>query len=213
MLTRRTLGIAAGAIAAAALTFGALTLSSPADAAVATGSKAPSFSLVDATGKSRSLSEFAGKTVVLEWTNHECPFVKKHYETGNMQTLQKTAAGDGVVWLSIVSSAAGKQGYVDGAKALELTKTRAAAPAAVLLDPKGEVGKLFGAKTTPHMYVINAKGEIAYQGAIDDNPAREPETVKTARNYVTEALAAVKAGKAAPVAATQPYGCTIKYAS
>jgi len=213
MINRRFFGLAAGAVAAAALSIGALSYSEPADAAVASGAKAPAFTLADASGKARSLTEFAGKTVVLEWTNHECPFVKKHYETGNMQKLQKSAAADGVVWLSIVSSAPGKQGFVDGAQAAGLTTSRGAAPTAVLLDPTGATGKLYGAKTTPHLYVITPKGEIAYQGAIDDNPSREHETVKTARNYVTAALAAVKAGKAPDATATQPYGCTVKYAS
>jgi peroxiredoxin len=213
MINRRILGLAAGAAAAAALSIGALSFSEPADAAVASGAKAPAFTLADASGKTRSLNEFSGKTIVLEWTNHDCPFVKKHYETGNMQKLQKSASADGVVWLSIVSSAPGKQGFVDGAQATGLTKSRSASPAAVLLDPTGATGKLYGAKTTPHIYVITPKGEIAYQGAIDDNPSREHETVKTARNFVTAALAAVKAGKAPDVTATQPYGCTVKYAS
>lgn len=212
MVTRRTLGILAGAAAAFALTLGAVTFTEDAAAAVSSGAKAPAFSVVDATGKTRSLSEFAGKTVVLEWTNHDCPFVKKHYDTGNMQKLQKAAAAEGVVWLSVISSAPGKQGHVAGAQATALTTSRGAAPAAVLLDEKGVVGKAYGAKTTPHMYVITPAGEIAYQGAIDDTPAREPETVKTAKNYVTAALAAVKAGKAPAVTATQPYGCTVKYA-
>lgn len=212
MVTRRTLGILAGAAAAFALTLGAVTFTEDAAAAVSSGAKAPAFSVVDATGKTRSLSEFAGKTVVLEWTNHDCPFVKKHYDTGNMQKLQKAAAAEGVVWLSVISSAPGKQGHVAGAQATALTTSRGAAPVAVLLDEKGVVGKAYGAKTTPHMYVITPAGEIAYQGAIDDTPAREPETVKTAKNYVTAALAAVKAGKAPAVTATQPYGCTVKYA-
>lgn len=212
MVTRRTLGILAGAAAALALTLGAVTFTEDAAAAVSSGAKAPAFSVVDATGKTRSLSEFAGKTVVLEWTNHDCPFVKKHYDTGNMQKLQKAAAAEGVVWLSVISSAPGKQGHVAGAQATALTTSRGAAPVAVLLDEKGVVGKAYGAKTTPHMYVITPAGEIAYQGAIDDTPAREPETVKTAKNYVTAALAAVKAGKAPAVTATQPYGCTVKYA-
>ncbi|MBU6373850.1 MAG: redoxin domain-containing protein [Alphaproteobacteria bacterium] len=213
LVSRRALGIAAGAAAALALTLGALSFSEDAAAAVASGGKAPAFSVVDASGKTRSLAEFAGKTVVLEWTNHECPFVKKHYDTGNMQKLQKAAAADGVVWLSVVSSAPGKQGAVSGAEAVSLTTSRGAAPTAVLLDASGVVGKAYGAKTTPHMFVITPKGDIAYQGAIDDTPAREPETVKTAKNYVTAALAAVKAGKAPAVTATQPYGCTVKYAS
>jgi len=212
MVSRRVFGLALAALTASALTFGAIVASDSADAAVASGAKAPAFSLTDASGKTRSLAEFAGKTVVLEWTNHECPFVKKHYETGNMQKLQKAAAADGTVWLTVISSAPGKQGHVSAAQAQELTRTRNAAPAAVLFDPTGAVGRAYGAKTTPHMYVINAKGELAYQGAIDDNPARDASTVAGAKNYITAALADVKAGRTPAVTATQPYGCTIKYA-
>jgi peroxiredoxin len=209
MFSRRiALTLAAGATLA--LTAGTL-IAATAQAAVATGAKAPAFSVVDSAGKTRTLGEFAGKTIVLEWTNHDCPFVKKHYETGNMQKLQKAAAKDGVVWLSVVSSAAGKQGHVDAAKANELTKSRDAAPAAVLLDPAGVMGTAYGAKTTPHMFIINAKGDVVYQGAIDDNPGRGVETVATAKNFVTAALADVKAGRAVAQATTQQYGCTVKY--
>jgi peroxiredoxin len=209
MFSRRiALTLAAGATLA--LTAGTL-LAAAAQAAVATGAKAPAFSVTDSAGKTRTLAEFAGKTVVLEWTNHDCPFVKKHYETGNMQKLQKAAAKDGVVWLSVISSAPGKQGHVDAAKANELTKTRDAAPAAVLLDPAGAMGKAYGAKTTPHMFIINARGDVVYQGAIDDNPGRGQETVATAKNFVTAALADVKAGRPVAQATTQQYGCTVKY--
>jgi hypothetical protein len=191
MFSRRfALTLAAGATLA--LTAGTL-VAVTAQAAVETGAKAPAFSVVDTAGKTRTLSEFAGKTVVLEWTNHDCPFVVKHYETGNMQKLQKAAAKDGVVWLSVISSAAGKQGHVSAAKANELTKTRAAAPAAVLLDESG------------------AMGDVVYQGAIDDNPGRGKETVATAKNFVTAALADVKAGRPVKEATTRQYGCTVKY--
>lgn len=193
-----------------ALTTGAL-VAATAHAAVATGAKAPAFSVVDTAGKTRTLAEFAGKTVVLEWTNHDCPFVVKHYGSGNMQKLQKAAAKDGVVWLSVISSAPGKQGHVDAAKANELTKSRDAAPAAVLLDPTGTVGKAYGAKTTPHMYIISATGEVVYQGGIDDNPGRGQETVATAKNFVTAALADIKAGRPVATATSQPYGCSVKY--
>jgi Redoxin len=167
---------------------------------------------VDAAGRTRALSEFAGKTVVLEWTNNDCPFVKKHYETGNMQALQREATGQDVVWLTIISSAPGKQGHVTGARALELTASRNAAPSAVLLDASGDVGRLYGARTTPHMYVISADRRLVYQGAIDDRPSADKATVPGARNYVREALAAVRAGRAPAVTAAAPYGCSIKYA-
>jgi peroxiredoxin len=209
IVSKRVLMLGAGAIAAAALTAGAL-VGTAANAAVQVGKPAPDFSAVDSKGVTRSLSEFKGKTVVLEWTNDGCPYVKKHYNGQNMQTLQKEAAADGVVWLSIISSAPGKQGYADGPEADKLTKDRGAAPTAVLLDPEGVVGKLYGARTTPHMYVI-ADGKIAYQGAIDDKNSADVATLKGARNYVREALAAVKTGKTPAVTATAPYGCTVKY--
>ena len=211
MVTRRTLGILAGAAAALALTIGAVSVSEDAAAAVASGAKAPGFSLVDATGKTRSLAEFAGKTVVLEWTNHECPFVKKHYDTGNMQKLQKAAAAEGVVWLSIISSAPGKQGHVAGPQAVELTSTRGAAPAAVLLDAAGGVGRAYGAKTTPHMYIITPDGKVAYNGAIDSIQSNKVDDIPKATNYVAGALSNLKNGKAPDPAASVPYGCDVKY--
>lgn len=210
VVTRRILALAAAAIATAALTAGALIANS-AEAAVANGAKAPNFTLTDSNGKARQLAEFAGKTVVLEWTNDGCPFVKKHY-SGNMQALQKAAAADGVVWLSVISSAPGKQGYVDGAGANKLTKDRGAAPAAVLLDPTGKVGKLYGAKTTPHMYIVNAQGDLVYQGGIDDKATPSVGDIAGAKNYVKLALADIKAGKPVAIASSQPYGCSVKYA-
>jgi peroxiredoxin len=210
VVTRRILTLAAAAIATAALTAGALIANS-AQAAVPNGAKAPNFSLVDSNGKTRQLSEFSGKTVVLEWTNDGCPFVQKHYK-GNMQSLQKAAAADGVVWLSVISSAAGKQGYVDGAGANKLTKDRGAAPAAVLLDPTGKVGKQYGAKTTPHMYIVNAQGNLVYQGGIDDKATSNVADIAGAKNYVKLALADIKAGKPVAIASSQPYGCSVKYA-
>jgi peroxiredoxin len=209
-ISKRTLILSAAALTGAALTTGALV--APRAQAVQPGETAPTFSVVDSAGKTRTLGEFAGKTLVLEWTNDGCPYVQKHYETGNMQKLQREAAGDGVVWLSVISSAPGKQGHVDGKGADKLTQDRNAAPSAVLLDPTGAMGKAYGARTTPHMYVI-ADGKIAYQGAIDDKNSSKHETVQGARNYVREALAAVKAGGAPAVKATQAYGCTVKYAS
>jgi peroxiredoxin len=176
------------------------------------GAPAPNFTAVDSNGKNHNLSDFKGKTVVLEWTNHDCPFVKKHYETNNMQKLQKSATTQGVVWLSIISSAPGQQGFVNGAKANELTKSRNAAPTAVILDPDGKIGKLYGARTTPHMFVIAPNGNLAYMGAIDDKPSANKDDVATAKNFVAEALSAIKAGKPVAVATTQPYGCSVKYA-
>ncbi|MFT4936829.1 MAG: peroxiredoxin, partial [Pseudoalteromonas distincta] len=146
----------------------AAMIAAPALAAPAIGKPAPAFSAADSTGKARSLSEFRGKTVVLEWTNDGCPYVQKHYNAGAMQGLQKRAAGDGVVWLSIISSAPGKQGYKTAAQANAWKTESGAAPSAILLDPKGEVGRAYGAKTTPHMYVVNPAGTLVYMGGIDD---------------------------------------------
>ncbi len=199
-------------IAAAGLVAGGALLMAPRPAeAVQSGAAAPAFQTVDAAGRTRSLAEFAGKTVVLEWTNHDCPFVKKHYETGNMQALQREITGQDVVWLSVISSAPGKQGHVTGARALELTAGRNAAPTAVLLDSSGAIGRAYGARTTPHMYVISPDRRVVYQGAIDDKPSADKATVQGARNYVREAVAAVRAGRAPAVTAAAPYGCSVKY--
>ncbi|CAN1554926.1 resA Thiol-disulfide oxidoreductase ResA [Fimbriimonadaceae bacterium] len=175
------------------------------------GEIAPEFSLVDTNGKSHNFSDFRGKIVVLEWTNDGCPYVMKHYGTGNMQKAQKTATDQGVVWLSIVSSAKGKQGYVEGPQGNALMKEKGFKSTALLLDPDGKVGKLYQAKTTPHMFVLDASGKVAYMGAIDDKATPFPESVKGARNYVLEAITALKAGKTPAIAATQPYGCSVKY--
>ncbi|MCS6959817.1 MAG: thioredoxin family protein [Pseudanabaenaceae cyanobacterium SKYGB_i_bin29] len=178
---------------------------------VKVGAPAPAFTVTDSNGKKHSLSDFKGKTVVLEWTNHECPFVKKHYETDNMQKLQRAATAQGVVWLSVISSAPGQQGFVDAAKANELTKSRNASPTAVILDPDGTFGRLYGARTTPHMFIIAPDGKLAYMGAIDDKPSANKNDVAGARNYISEALEAIKAGRPVAVATTQPYGCSVKY--
>lgn len=197
-------------LTAASLVLLAATAASPLAAPVV-GAPAPAFSAVDANGKTRSLAEFKGKTVVLEWTNDGCPYVKKHYNAGNMQKLQQDAAKAGTVWLSIISSAPGKQGYVDAAGANELTRTRGAEPAAVLLDPKGDVGRLYEAQTTPHMFVIDTTGVLRYMGAIDDQPTTEAASLAKARNYVSEALGSLASGKPVAEAATDPYGCSVKY--
>lgn len=188
-------------------------VSSPALAAPVLGQPAPAFQAVDAAGKTRALSEFKGKTVVLEWTNNGCPYVQKHYNSGNMQGLQSQATKDGVVWLTLISSAPGMQGYLTGPQARQWKAEEKAASTDVLLDPKGAVGRAYEAKTTPHMYVIDKTGKLVYMGGIDDKPSSEPDSLKGAKNYVTAALADVKAGRAVAQAATRPYGCSVKYGS
>lgn len=188
------------------------TLAGPAFAQPQIGKAAPDFTATDANGKSHKLSDFKGKTVVLEWTNPECPFVQKHYNSGNMQALQTDATKDGVVWLSVNSGAPGKQGHVDGAGANRTIAASKARPTAYLLDANGQIGKLYGARTTPHMYVIDAKGTLVYMGGIDSNSSADPATIKTATNYVKAALADLKAGTPIKTATSQPYGCSVKYA-
>lgn len=175
------------------------------------GEAAPGFTLTDMHGKSVSLSDFAGKVVVLEWTNYGCPFVKKHYESGNMQGLQEMAKGKEVVWLSICSSAPGTQGSMSPEKWRSTTAEMGVKSAAVLLDEDGKVGRLYGALVSPHMYVIDAKGVLVYDGAIDDKPTTKVSDIAKAKNYVTAALDAVLAGKPVAEAKSKPYGCGIKY--
>ena len=197
------------AVAAGAL----LTMASAALANAELNKPAPAFAAVGADGKPVRLDAYKGKTVVLEWTNHECPFVVKHYESGNIPTLQKDAAGKGVVWLQVVSSAPGKQGFVDGAAAQKLNGTRNAAPTATVLDPDGKIGKLYGAQTTPHIFIVNADGQLVYKGGIDSIPSANKADLPKAENYVASALKSISAGKAIEKASTKPYGCSIKYAS
>lgn len=182
-----------------------------ASAQVEAGKPAPDFSLPGADGKTHGLSEFKGKYVVLEWTNHECPFVKKHYSGGAMQGLQKKYTGKGVVWLQIVSSAPGKQGFVTAAQATDLNKSQGVAATATLLDPDGKVGKLYGAQTTPHMFVINPEGKLIYMGAIDDKPSTNAADIATSKNYVAAALDEALAGKPVTTPVTKSYGCSVKY--
>jgi peroxiredoxin len=177
------------------------------------GQPAPDFSTLDSQGNVRHLADYRGKVVVLEWTNADCPYTRKHYESGNMQSLQSLAHDRGVVWLTVISSAPGTQGYVDGRHADELTRTRKAAPAAVLLDPSGSVGRLYRAKTTPHMYVIDAKGELRYMGGIDSIATTEVSDIAKAEPYLKEAMLAVVDGQPVAHAVTRPYGCGIKYGS
>ena len=179
-------------------------------AAPQVGQVAPAFTLTDSKGQSHSLADFAGKTVVLEWTNHECPFVVKHY-SGNMQALQKQFGTEDVVWLTVISSAPGKQGHVTGVKADELTSSRNAMPDAVLFDDTGVTGKAYDAKTTPHMYVIDKKGVLQYMGGIDSIPSAKVDDIAKATPYFADAVTAVLAGNPANPAVTKPYGCSIKY--
>jgi peroxiredoxin len=193
----------------AAATLAALAI--PAAAQQSNGAKATDFKLTDASGKTVQLSDFKGKTVVLEWNNPGCPFVQRHYE-GNMQKTQAAAKAGGVVWLTINSGAPGKQGYMQGAEATKWVADKKATPAHYLLDPKGVVGKGYAAKTTPHMYIIDGAGVLRFQGGIDDKPAARVEEMGSARNHVLAALNEMKAGKPVSVAQTTPYGCSVKYA-
>jgi peroxiredoxin len=175
------------------------------------GQPAPDFTAVDSYGVAHALGDYRGKIVVLEWTNHQCPFVGKHYGTGNMQALQQQATATGVTWLSVISSAPGEQGYVSDAEANVLTAKRNASPMAVLLDPQGVVGRLYDARTTPHMYIIDAAGTLVYMGGIDDKPSTQDADVKTATNYVRVALDEIRSGKPVSMPVTRPYGCSVKY--
>lgn len=183
----------------------------PAAAAPTVGAPAPDFRAVDTAGVERSFAEFRGKTVVLEWNNPECPFVKKHYGSGNMQKAQAAAAKDGVVWLTINSGAPGKQGHMNGAQAKAFLASAGARPTDYLLDHSGVVGKAYDAKTTPHMYIVNKAGTLVYAGGIDDKPTPRPADISGARNHVLAALSEIKAGKAVSVATSRPYGCAVKY--
>lgn len=185
-----------------------------AQAAPAPGEAAPAFTGTTTTGETVSLSDFADKKVILEWTNHDCPFVVKHYDTDNMQALQRDMAADDVVWLTVISSAPGKQGYVSPEKADELTASRGAAPAHVILDPEGTIGRAYNAKTTPEMFIIEG-GEVqpvAYMGAIDSIRSARASDVPKATNYVRQAYGELQAGQPVSMAQTTPYGCSIKYA-
>ena len=177
------------------------------------GAPAPNFTLTDSNGKAISLADFKGKTVVLEWTNHECPYVRKHYGGNNMQALQKKWTGQGIVWLTLISSQPGAQGFVHGLEANKLTEERGAAPTAVLLDPRGGVGRSYGAQVTPHMYVVTGDGTLVYMGGIDDKPTTRLEDLKTAKNFVDAALSEVVEGKVVSIKTSRAYGCTIKYSS
>lgn len=186
-------------------------MSGTAHGAVETGKPAPEFVLTDISGKTHRLSDYKGKTVVLEWVNPQCPIVGKHYESANMQKTQKSAAADGVVWLSINSGRKGAQGDFTEARAAAWQKEVGATTTGYFRDTDGKVGRLYGAKTTPHLYVITGDGTLVYNGAIDSIPSGSQSDIAKATNYVTAALAAVKAGKPVAKANSQPYGCAVKY--
>jgi peroxiredoxin len=181
-------------------------------AEVSVGTQAPDFSLSDTHGKTVRLADFKGKYVVLEWYNPDCPFVRKHYNSGNMQALQKEFTSKGVVWLSVNSSAPGQEGNYPADELNQISSKAGASRTALLLDPEGNVGRAYGAKTTPDMYIISPQGKLVYRGAIDDKRSTDLQDVKTAKNYVRVALESVMAGQTVATSATQPYGCSVKYA-
>lgn len=180
-------------------------------AAPTPGQAAPNFTLTDSNGKQHSLTDFKGKYVILEWTNAKCPFVVKHYASNNMQKTQKMAADKGAVWLAVNSSAAGKEGSLSPDEAKAIAKKDYANCAALLLDPDGATGKLYGAKTTPHMFIINPEGKVVYAGAIDSIKSADPTDIAKATNYVSTALEESLAGKPVTTSSSQPYGCSVKY--
>ena len=180
-------------------------------AQVKVGDPAPAFTATDSHGQTQTLQQFRGKYVVLEWHNHNCPFTKKHYESGNMQNLQKEWTAKGVVWFTVISSAPGADGYMTPADENAYVTRMNAAPTAVLLDPQGALGHLYAAKTTPDMYVIDPQGKLIYSGAIDSRATTDAEDIKGAENYVSDALLASMAGRGVSPAYTRPYGCSVKY--
>jgi len=201
-----------GSFIAAALFVGlAASYASAAGETSKVGQPAPAFTATDLHGKQVALSDFKGKYVVLEWHNQGCPFVKKHYDSGNMQKLQKELTGKGAVWLTVISSAPGAQGYVTPEQETKYLADKQASPTDVLFDPEGTIGHAYGAKTTPHMYVIDDKGVLIYAGAIDDKPSTDPDDVGTAKNFVRAAYDEASAGKPVSTASTAPYGCGVKY--
>lgn len=186
-------------------------VTSTANAAAEIGKAAPEFKATDIYGNEFDLAAHKGKIVVLEWTNHQCPYVVKHYSTNNMQNTQKTATDKGVVWATIVSSAPGKQGHMSAEDAQALVTEKGAHATTRIMDESGEIGQMYGAKTTPHMFVIDKDGNLAYAGAIDDNNSHKPETVEGAKNYVLAAIDSLEAGEAVETPYTDSYGCGVKY--
>ena len=199
------------AIAFIPMALGWISLPLPVQASVEIGKTAPAFSATDIHGNVFNLEDQKGKTVVLEWTNHLCPFVKKHYSTNNMQNTQKAATDQGVIWVSIVSSAEGKQGHVSAEEAVKIEEEVGAHATTRILDPSGEIGRLYAAKTTPHMFIVSPEGNIVYEGAIDSNPSPSPKAVEDATNLVLAALDDMAAGKEIEIPQTAPYGCSVKY--
>jgi peroxiredoxin len=179
--------------------------------AVKIGEPAPNFTGVDSNGKQQSLSAYKGKFVVLEWHNQGCPYTRKHYESGNMQRLQKEWTSKGVIWLTVISSAPGTQGFVTPTQENEYLQKMNAAPTAVIMDPGGSLGHLYGAKTTPHMFIIDPSGTLIYNGAIDDHATSDQADIASSKNYVSMALQEAMSGKPVTDAATRPYGCSVKY--
>lgn len=204
-MLRRTFQLACltAAMLSPALTWAAADINQP----------APGFTALSATGQPVKLSDFKGKTVVLEWTNHDCPFVVKHYESGNIPKLQKEAAAKGLVWLQVISSAPGEQGHVDGATAAKVNGYRHANPAGTILDADGKVGRLYGAQTTPHIFIIDAQGTLVYKGGIDSIASSKQQDIEKAEPYVANAIKAISSGQKITQAVTRPYGCSVKYAS
>ena len=193
------------------LHIGILVLLVAAAMAARVGEAAPDFTATDSNGKTHHLADYKGKYVVLEWHNQGCPYTRKHYESGNMQHLQKEWTEKGVVWFTVISSAPGTQGYVTAPQENDYLKKMNAVPTAVLLDPDGNLGHMYAAKTTPHMYIINPAGVLIYNGAIDDHPTPDQADIASSRNYVSTALQEALAGKPVSDAATRPYGCSVKY--
>ena len=208
---------AAGLLGASAAAFviagehGDFLKGDPVLAQLQVGKAAPNFQASDVNGRPVSLAAFRGKTVVLEWSNPECPTVQKHYDSGNMQKSQAAAAADGAVWLTINSSAEGKQGYMTQAEAKAFVAAQRSRRTAYLLDPDGAVGRAYGATATPHMYVINSSGTLVYNGGIDDKPSTDKADIEGARNHVLAALGELKAGRPVSVPTSRPYGCSVKY--
>lgn len=198
----RLLGCAAIAVALLPLSFAQ---------SVRVGGPAPAFTATDSRGQTETLAQYRGKFVVLEWHNQGCPFTRKHYVSGNMQALQKEWTAKGVAWFTVISSAPGEQGYVTPSQENAYLDKMHAMPTAVLMDPEGKLGRLYNAKTTPEMFVIDPDGKLIYAGAIDDRPTPDPEDVRGANNYVSDALTEAMAGKPVNPAFTRPYGCSVKY--
>ena len=198
----------AGLAVAGVAAFAAPLLAEPEVAAAA-----PNFRAYDMNGKVVELAQYRGKTVVLEWNNPGCPYVKKHYDSGNMQKTQAAATRQGAVWLTINSGAPGKQGHMTGPEAKQFVAAQKAAPTSYVLDPKGLIGKVYGAKTTPHLYIVDPAGRLVYKGGIDDQATADAADIAKARNHVLAALGELRSGKPVSVPETRPYGCSVKYAS